>query len=230
METTIETILETLKGLNVWSVAFRILLSLIFGGCIGLDRGRHGRAAGLRTHILVCVGSTIAALVGVYGVYTLNFNSDPLRVGAQVVSGIGFLGVGTIMVRDRSRVTGLTTAAGLWATASIGLAIGIGFYFAALMAFLAIFFTITVLIFLEKRVKRKNPYLCYVECMNIGTVKGLYHEIKPYASQIEIIPAKSGIPSHIGFEFQADSRLEYEALLKKAEENANVVIALPIQN
>ena len=225
-----ETILETLKGLNVWSVAFRILLSLILGGCIGLDRGRHGRAAGLRTHILVCVGSTIAALVGVYGVYTLNFNSDPLRVGAQVISGIGFLGVGTITVRDHNRVTGLTTAAGLWATASIGLAIGIGFYLAALMAFLAIFFTITVLIFLENRVKKKSPYRCYVECTDVSAIKAFCQEVGPYTTQIDIIPAKSGIDSHVGFELQSDNHNKYEMLLKAAEDNTNVLIALPIHN
>ena len=225
-----DSIIETLKELNVWSVTFRVFLSLLLGGCIGLDRGRHGRAAGLRTHILVCVGSTIAALVGVYSVHTLNFNSDPLRVGAQVVSGIGFLGVGIIMVRDRSRVTGLTTAAGMWATATIGLAIGIGFYLAACMAFLAIFFTITVLVHLERKIKTQNPYLCYVECISASQVKDLYHDIKPYVSQVDVIPAKSGISSHIGFEFRAENSAEYEMLLKKAEENDGVVIALPLQN
>ena len=165
METTIETIIETLEGLNVWSVAFRILLALIFGGCIGLDRGRHGRAAGLRTHILVCVGSTIAALVGVYGVYTLNFNSDPLRVGAQVISGIGFLGVGTIMVRDRSRVTGLTTAAGLWATAIVGLSLGAGFYEGGIITAILILIVELVMSQLEYFVLKNTPELnVYVEC------------------------------------------------------------------
>ena len=218
--------LENLSLKQLWLGA-DLALAALLGFFIGLERKLRDKEAGIRTHTVVSFG---AALMMLISKFAFDAEADSARVAAQIVAGIGFLGVGTIMVRDRSRVTGLTTAAGLWATASIGLAIGIGFYFAALMAFLAIFFTITVLIFLEKRVKRKNPYLCYVECMNIGTVKGLYHEIKPYASQIEIIPAKSGIPSHIGFEFQADSRLEYEALLKKAEENANVVIALPIQN
>ena len=224
-----DSIIETLTELNIWSVAFRVFLSVLFGGCIGLNRGRHGQAAGLRTHILVCVGSTAAALVGVYGVYTLNFNSDPLRVGAQVVSGIGFLGVGTIMVRDRTRVTGLTTAAGLWATACVGLAIGIGFYFAAIMAFLAVFATITCFWHLEKKLKSKKPYHCYVECKDTSSLKELYHIISPYAAHVDMIPAKSGIASHVGFELQADSRSEYELLIKKAEEQQNVIIALPLQ-
>ena len=225
-----DNILQLLAELNIYSVALRIFLSVLLGGCIGLERGWHGRAAGLRTHILVCLGAAMAALVGVYSIENLNSNSDPLRVGAQVISGIGFLGVGTILVRDRTRVTGLTTAAGLWATASIGLAIGIGFYFAALVAFLAVFITITVMIGIERKTKNKNYYLCYVECTNPDSVKELYREIRPYASQVDISPAKSGIASHVGFELKANNRKEYEQLLKKAEENRTVLIALPLEN
>ena len=223
-------IFQTLKELNAWSVAFRIFLALFFGGCIGLERGRHGRAAGLRTHTLVCVGAALTALVGTYSNLTLNPASDPLRVGAQVISGIGFLGVGTILVRDRTRVTGLTTAAGLWATASIGLAVGIGFYFAALMAFLAVFITIEFMIHIEKKTKNKNYYLCYVECTESDSVKELYRELRPYASQVDIIPAKSGIASHVGFELRALNRAKYEELLQKAEEHQKVLIALPIES
>ena len=223
-----ESIIETLGELNLYSVAFRVLLALILGGLIGLERGRHGRAAGLRTHILVCVGAAMAALVGVYSVANLNPNSDPLRVGAQVISGIGFLGVGTILVRDRTRVTGLTTAAGLWATASIGLAVGIGFYFAAVMGFAAIFLTMTFLIHIEKKNKSKTPYHCYIECKNADEVKSIYHALQPYTTRINIIPARSGIPSHIGLELEAKGDAEYELLLQKAEEDLSIVIALPM--
>jgi putative Mg2+ transporter-C (MgtC) family protein len=226
----LESIIETLDELNIYSVAFRVLMALILGGLIGLERGRHGRAAGLRTHILVCVGAAMAALVGVYSVANLNPNSDPLRVGAQVISGIGFLGVGTILVRDRTRVTGLTTAAGLWATASIGLAIGIGFYLAAVMGFAAMLLTMTFLIHIEKKTKSKTPYHCYIECMDAEQVKTIYHALQPYATRINIIPARSGISSHIGLELEANGNSEYELLLQKAEENRSVLIALPLQN
>lgn len=227
---TINTIMETLRELNAWSAALRIVLSVLMGGCIGLERGRHGRAAGLRTHILVCTGSAMATLVGVYSVSVLQLTGDPLRVGAQVVSGIGFLGAGIILVRDGSRVTGLTTAAGLWATACLGLVIGIGFYFAALVAFVAILITITFLIWLEMKTKNKNPYTCYVECADSHRLKALYHDFKPYISRADVVPAKSGIASHIGLEIKADSASEYELLLKKAEDNDDVIIALPLQN
>ena len=152
-----EKIIQTLTELNSWSACFRIFLSLMLGGLIGLERGHHGRAAGLRTHVLVCLGSAMAAMVGLYTSLSLEFYSDPLRVGAQVISGIGFLGVGTIIIRERKQVTGLTTAAGLWTTASIGLAIGVGFYVAAVASFAAVLITMEILIFLEK-------IFCYFFC------------------------------------------------------------------
>jgi putative Mg2+ transporter-C (MgtC) family protein len=227
---TMLAFLDEPGDLNICSVAFRILLAVAFGGCVGMERGWHGRAAGLRTHILVCVGATMAALVGVFSIKYLNPNSDPLRTGAQVISGMGFLGAGTILVRDRTRVTGLTTAAGLWATASIGLAIGIGFYTAAFFAFLAIFITMTVLIWVERMTRSKHSYLCYIECSNSGFFQDFYRQVKPLVSNIEIIPAKSGISGHVGIEFKADNRDNYHQLLEKAEENEHVVIALPLQN
>ena len=122
-----QTILQTLSEFNIWSITFRILLATVIGGCIGSERGRHGRAAGLRTHILVCLGSTMTVMLGIYSVQVLGLGGDPMRVSAQVISGIGFLGAGTILTRGRFHITGLTTAAGLWTTASLGLAIGAGF-------------------------------------------------------------------------------------------------------
>ena len=129
-----EKVFEVLRGFNCWSVIFRILLATLVGGFIGSERGSHGRAAGLRTHILVCVGAAMTTLTGVYAMVELNSIGDPMRLGAQVISGIGFLGAGTIMVRNHSHITGLTTAAGLWATACLGLAIGAGFYLAVIPA------------------------------------------------------------------------------------------------
>ena len=226
---TLKTVWEILHELNTWSVAFRVVLSVLLGGFIGLERGYHGRAAGLRTHILVCLGATIATLVGLYSVTVLGFNSDPLCVGAQVVSGIGFLGVGTILVRNRTQVTGLTTAAGLWATACIGLSVGIGFYAVALFSFAAVMITITVFVHLEKPSKSKAFYVCYVELMDVEKVKELCDELEPFASKIDVVPAKSGIPSHIGLEFQTDTLPKYEMVLDKTKENDHLVIALPIQ-
>lgn len=222
-----DTIIETLRELNMWSVSFRVLLATLLGGFIGLERGHHGRAAGLRTHILVCLGAAIASMAGLYTAIFLGFNNDPLRVGAQVVSGIGFLGVGTIMIRNRDQVTGLTTAAGLWVTACIGLAVGIGFYWIALLSFLVVIITFSILGHMERFTKHKDSHVCYVEFMNTENVKKFYSEIKAYASSIEIIPAKSGISSHIGLEIRTTDATQYILLCEIAEANHDVMIALP---
>ena len=126
-------IIDIFTGFNVLSVTVRLLLALIMGGLIGMERGRHGRAAGMRTHILVCVGSCMTALVGIY-IMSINPGENITRIAAQVISGIGFLGAGTIMIRNQSIITGLTTAAGVWCTATIGIALGYGFYLGAYIA------------------------------------------------------------------------------------------------
>ena len=131
-------IMNILIGFNPCSICFRLLLAAVFGGCIGAERGRHGRPAGLRTHTLVSVGACISMMIGLYCVEKIGFNVDPLRIAAQVVSGIGFLGAGTIISDQNAHITGLTTAAGLWTTACIGLAIGLGFYLGAVMSFFII--------------------------------------------------------------------------------------------
>ena len=101
--------LETLNDFNIISVIVRVFLAMLLGGCIGLEREKSKRPAGFRTHILVCVASCMTALIGLYVVYEMGANSDPVRIAAQVISGIGFLGVGTILVKEHDHITGLTT-------------------------------------------------------------------------------------------------------------------------
>src|SRR5699024_9681446 len=155
---------------NAWSVFFRLLLATLVGGAVGSQRGRQGRAAGLRTHILVCLGATMTAMVGLYTGYILGFSNDPLRVSAQVISGIGFLGAGTILTRNHSQVTGLPTAAGLWTTASIGLVIGIGFYWAVVVSFIIVMITISILTRLERSTKERDIEACYLELSDVRRV------------------------------------------------------------
>ncbi|MEE7561353.1 MgtC/SapB family protein, partial [Xanthomonas sp. Kuri4-2] len=120
-----------------WDVALRLVLAAALGAVIGANRGRLEWAAGLRTHMLVCVGSALALIVSAYGFQDVlaapHVVLDPSRIAAQVISGVGFLGAGTILFLQREQVIrGLTTAAGLWAVAAIGLAAGAGLYAAAL--------------------------------------------------------------------------------------------------
>ena len=141
---------------NLLTLIIRTLLAIICAGVIGFERDAHGSAAGLRTHILVCLGAMIAMSTGVFA--ATHFSGDASRRGAQVVSGIGFLGAGTIMV-NRGHIKGLTTAAGLWTSACIGLAIGTGFYEAAIVGSIAVLIVEKWLKRLKKRIMRKRGLL-----------------------------------------------------------------------
>ncbi len=135
-------------------VTIRLLLALLLGGLIGLEREQNNHAAGFRTHILVCIGSTLIMLLSIYGFAQFanepGVRMDPSRLAAQVVTGIGFLGAGVILFNGYS-ITGLTTAASLWVVAAIGLAIGAGFYYAASLSTLLVLFSLFVLNKVEQR-------------------------------------------------------------------------------
>lgn len=128
-----------------YQILARLLLATMLSGLIGFERESHGRAAGFRTHILVCLGSTLMMMVSIYifDVYRGVAPVDPGRIAAQVVTGMGFLGAGTIL-RAGPTVKGLTTAASLWSVAGIGLAVGCGFYFAAVVATILVFITLVI--------------------------------------------------------------------------------------
>ena len=147
-----------LREVTYFAVVLRIITALVVGGLLGLERGLKNRAAGLRTYMLVCVGACIIMLTNQY-IYQVFGTGDPVRMGAQVVSGIGFLGAGTIIVTRRSQIKGLTTAAGLWSSAGVGLSLGIGFYEAALVGSIAIFIIMTLLQRMDDRMHRKNRVL-----------------------------------------------------------------------
>ena len=156
-------ILEFLRELNLISTLFRTILAIFIGGIIGMERGRKHRPAGLRTYILVCLGAALVMMTNQF-VY-IEFNaSDPARLGAQVISGIGFLGAGTIVLTGINQVKGLTTAASLWAAACIGLAIGIGYYEGAIIGGLAIMFAVSGLHRFDNWMNKNSNYLeLYIE-------------------------------------------------------------------
>ncbi|MBE7002134.1 MAG: MgtC/SapB family protein [Ruminococcaceae bacterium] len=147
-----------LREVTYLAVALRIVAAILLGGFLGLERGMKNRAAGLRTYMLVCVGSCVIMLTNQY-IYQVFGAGDPVRMGAQVVSGIGFLGAGTIVVTRRNQIKGLTTAAGLWTAAAVGLALGIGFYEAAFAGAFAIFFVITLLQRMDNKMHSKSRQL-----------------------------------------------------------------------
>ena len=152
-----------LREVTYVAIAFRIISAFVLGGIIGLERGMKNRPAGLRTYMLVCVGSCLIMLTNQY-IYQVFGAGDPVRMGAQVVSGIGFLGAGTIVVTKRNQIKGLTTAAGLWAAAAVGLALGIGFYEAAFLGGTLVFVIITVIHSWDNQIHRNSKIVeVYVE-------------------------------------------------------------------
>jgi len=141
--------------MTVMEICLRIVMAMAIGGIIGWEREKSNRPAGLRTHMLVAIGAAVVMLMGEMSLdkYSNVTTMDPTRLGAQVISGIGFLGAGTIM-REGLTVKGLTTAASLWAVACLGLAVGGGFYEAAIAGTIAIIMTLTIFEYLEKRFRK----------------------------------------------------------------------------
>lgn len=171
------------------AIAVRIVVALLLGGVIGLERGLKHRPAGLRTYMLVCVGACLIMLTNQY-VYQVYQVGDPVRMGAQVVNGIGFLGAGTIIVTKRNQIKGLTTAAGLWASAAVGLAIGIGLYEAALLGGGSIFLILTVLQRLDDRMHHNTKMLeIYIEltkAINLGNFIRQLREMELEINSIQL--------------------------------------------
>ena len=174
----------------------KLLFCCLSGGLIGLERGRHGRSAGLRTHLLVCLGAALAGLLDLH-IHDL-LGSDGTRIAAQVVTGIGFLGAGIILIKRDFTVTGLTTAAGMWTTSIIGLAYGYGFYEAGLLATLLVMMTTMLLFRLESG--QKSVLCLYLEIDDLAATNAVIEKLRELTpmGHIEVVSPKSGNTSHIG--------------------------------
>ena len=187
--------MENLHELNLISITIRVILSLLLGGIIGIERSRKNRPAGFRTYMLVCLSSTLVMMTNQY-IYQQYGGTDPARLGAQVISGIGFLGAGTIIVTQRSQVRGLTTAAGLWSSACLGLAIGIGFYEGAVIVAAVIILIMTIFIKIDHYLASNNKNITiYVSFMSIENFDNFIEHCKKLdikVNDIEITkPTKS---------------------------------------
>ena len=188
--------LDYLRELNMVSVLLRLTLAMIFGGMIGLERGRKRRAAGFRTYMLVCLGATLTMVLSQYEYIMLEtrwaaraaeigIRTDISRFGAQVINGIGFLGAGTVIVTGRQEVKGLTTAAALWACACMGLAIGAGFYECVILGVVLIFLATKILPYIENVIMEKARNMnIYVEFQSLENVGAIIGRIKSQGAQI----------------------------------------------
>ena len=191
MENTINNISIYLREVNTVSIILRLALATICGGILGAERGRKKRPAGFRTHILVCIGATMVMITSQYMTDVLKISTDASRMGAQVISGIGFLGAGTIIVVGRNEVKGLTTAAGLWSCACMGLAIGIGFYEGAIISCVFLIGVLTLLHKLDLHSRTHSRVLdVYVELQDISGVTNFLNMVKSDGTKISNIEVK----------------------------------------
>ena len=204
-----EAVIAYIRDFNIVSMLLRIVLAMFFGGTIGLERGKQGRAAGMRTHIFVCIGATLATMIGFYTTEIIGSTGDPLRVAAQVVSGIGFLGVGTILIKGRFQITGLTTAAGLWCAAAIGIALGAGFFEGAIITFICSVITMTLAGRIELMLNKKySRFGIYVEIASDKHVRETITllESKYHVSDIQVTAPRSGTTGNVGIEANVHNR------------------------
>ena len=225
------TVVNTLKDFNLVSIIVRIFLAMLLGGLIGLEREKSRRPAGFRTHILVCVGACMTALIGLFVWYEMGDVTDPVRRAAQVISGIGFLGVGTILVKEHDHITGLTTAAGLWTTAAIGIACGYGFYSAAFVGTLVVAITSAILFKLEKGTRRRNSVRSiYLEIVGTKSVNDytdwFWNQL--HAKNVVITAPRSGMKHNVGVEviLSVNDEKEVNIILEKIREKERVAFAI----
>ena len=188
-----------LREITYWAVALRILSAVFLGGAMGWERGLKNRAAGLRTYMLVCVGSCLIMLTNQYIFQTNGHAGDPVRMGAQVVSGIGFLGAGTIIVTRRHQIKGLPTAAGLWASAGVGLAIGIGFYEAAVVGVAAVLVIMTIMQKMDNKMHRSAKSLdIYFELSADSSLGDFLRQIRQQGIEICDLQKEIGADAESG--------------------------------
>lgn len=181
---------EYLQSINMFSTVLRLMLALVCGGLLGLERGKKKRPAGFRTHMLVCVGSALAMITNQY-MAEHYVGIDASRMASQVISGIGFLGAGTIMVTGLQKIRGLTTAAGLWVVACIGLAFGTGFYSGGIVATVLCYVINTVLHRVETRMETNARIIgIYVELADVSYIGKLLEKLRQ--SEINVTELETG--------------------------------------
>lgn len=214
------SIFDPLRDVTLLSVAVRMLLAVLCGGAIGIEREYKRRPAGFRTHILICLGAAMTTLTSQYLYLVMGLFTDMARLGAQVVAGIGFIGAGTIIVTRRQRVKGLTTAAGLWTAAIVGLAIGGGFYEGGIATTLLVLLAELVFSRLEYRILANAPeinlYIEYRDRVTLDELLRLYREQGLKVVNLEITRSK-GSEKHNAcaiFTVRMDRKHTVEGLLR----------------
>ena len=205
------------ENLDMLSVTVRLLLAVLCGGVIGLERERKRRPAGFRTHILICLGAAMTTLTSQY-LISLGLTTDPARLGAQVIAGIGFIGAGTIIVTKRRQVKGLTTAAGLWTAAIVGLCCGAGFFegavFATIIIILAELVFARLEYFIVSNAKSFNLFVEYSDGAVLANIVDTIKRSGAYVSDMEITKS-TAVEKHLcaTFSMKLPRQLSHDAMM-----------------
>ena len=213
--------LNFLRGeqLDWLSVAVRLMLAVICGGVIGLERERKRRPAGFRTHILICLGAALTTMTSQYLSLNLGLFTDMARLGAQVIAGIGFIGAGTIIITKRRQVKGVTTAAGLWAAAIVGLCCGAAFCEGAVIATAVIILAEVVFAKLEYFIVSSarviNLYVEYSDSSRLGTIVDTIKGTGAYIVDMEITKKSSaeGRNPCAVFSIQTPRKIKHQSMM-----------------
>jgi len=170
---------DSFREISMNTVLIRMAISVFCGGIIGIEREFKRRPAGFRTHILICLGAALTTMTSQYILAYTGYYTDVSRMGAQVIAGMGFIGAGCIVINPNNRVTGLTTAAGLWVSAIVGLAIGAGFYEAGLYTTAVILLAEVVFAKIEYKLIERTPEVSlYVECSEKKSIDRLLQVLR----------------------------------------------------
>lgn len=219
-----------LRDVTLASVAVRMVLAVICGGVIGIEREFKRRPAGFRTHIIICLGAAMTTLTSQYLYLYMHYFTDMARLGAQVIAGIGFIGAGTIIVTRRQRVKGLTTAAGLWADAIIGLALGAGFYEGAIITTILILLAELVFSKLEYKILSRAPevnlYIEYIDKSCLDKILQLYRSLDIKVLNMEITRSKISKKHNacVIFSLRLNKRCTVEKLIAGISENKGIIV------
>ena len=217
--------LNPLRDVTTVSVLVRLFFAVLCGGAIGIEREHKRRTAGFRTHILICLGAAMTTMISQFLLYNMHLYTDIGRLGAQVIAGIGFIGEGTIIVTKRRQVKGLTTAAGLWTCAIIGLAIGAGYFEAALLStiiiLLAEIFFSRFEYWVLENAKNINIYVEYTGNENLDSVIRLLKSYRIVIIDLEI--TKSGVNSCAIFQLQLPKKVAHDKIMTSISASEGII-------
>ncbi|MDR2024832.1 MAG: MgtC/SapB family protein [Hungatella sp.] len=209
---------DIFESINLVSVLTRLTLAVMLGGILGFERGRKRRPAGLRTYMIVCLASALVMITGEYLVERYQ-TGDPARLGAQVISGIGFLGADTIIITSK-QVKGLTTAAGLWASACLGLAVGAGFYMGSVLTGIFLLLIMSLMQKIDRYLcLRSNHIYFFAEFKTMESMGNFIQQLREMGCQLDDLEVNSreGYTDYVGATFwvKMDMPVNYIEAIQK---------------